>query len=290
MNLQTEILRLKQLQSERNREYEKIQKELEEILFSEDFSYETIEISKSKSYVYPCVVPSKQFQIYDEKIETDDMQMLKRSYTLLDKNQKNSIQVTELSFLDTVEKPFILKDIHGTIKSTIVKWVNYTVVLCGVDFSFSKNISEKMLLTNNHENFKMKQFSNAISSITMKNGQLEDIFSVSLKPFLYDNKEAFSLKEAIENSITKISFSQWVYGKFSFTKQEHERKFSFSLKCNETVVSFTKKFQVIKYLVRVFLKTMENDKKVSEFSGDGYCIPCFLKDDDEIIEINQLLS
>ncbi len=291
MNLTEEILRLKQMQSEVETEEKKIQQELEKILFSEDFNYETIEVSSNEYYVYPNVIPAKPFLIRNEKIGMDDWNRIKKSYILFDINEKKSIHVVELASLKYIEKSFILNNIHGTVKSAIVKSVNYTITFCDIDFSFSREIPEELILKNNKEAFKSELFSDTLSPLTLRNSHVENNFSASLKPFLYGNT-SLSFKEVIKNDkeIVTINFSSYVFGRIELNKQDSSRQFSFQLKCNATEISFIGKFQVVKYSCRIFLKTLVDNKRVSEFSGDGYCIPCPIECSDEIVEVSHLFS
>ena len=288
MSLKDEILQLKRKQAEVKEEQEKIKHELEKILFEKDFSYERIAVPGHGVYIYPCIVAEESFEICNKEIRMEERDIIATNYHLITVNPNFSIYVEETAFLDQENRDFVLNNIYGTIKSNIIRNVCYTVTIDGISFNFSKDIPADKILENNTETFRMELFANALLPVTTKNKQVENNFYAALNQFLY-NGEEISFEDLVRSSqkMTKLNFASNLFCYLYIDSKIKKQTFSIELKCNKTVLEFTGSFQLVNYSARVFLKTLADNKKVMEFSGENYCIPR-IEESDEIISVKDL--
>lgn len=289
MILQESILRLKQKQLELQEEQNAVKQKLSKILFEKDFSYEMIEIPEQGYFIYPYIVPCSSFQISSEKITLEEDTIVK-TYLLLSTKENLPIEVKENALLIPKKANFTIENICGEAITHIISVIRYTITIDGFHFCFYKNIPEEQILKHNEEIFTLNFFSDAMDAITVKNTQISNNFSTSLRPYCY-YKQQYSFEDIVMKSthdIVKIRLADNLVCTLTIERKMCTKPFSIALKCNRTTLNFTGKFEVIKYSARVLLVTMVNNKKVIEFSDDGYCVPYFTGNDAEEFEVKSL--
>ena len=182
MILQESILRLKQKQLELQEEQNAVKQKLSKILFEKDFSYEMIEIPEQGYFIYPYIVPCSSFQISSEKITLEEDTIVK-TYLLLSTKENLPIEVKENALLIPKKANFTIENICGEAITHIISVIRYTITIDGFHFCFYKNIPEEQILKHNEEIFTLNFFSDAMNAITVKNTQISNNFSTSLRPY-----------------------------------------------------------------------------------------------------------
>lgn len=111
--------------------------------------------------------------------------------------------------------------------------------------------------------------------------------------FNTDTNISFSniVKKYLEsgNSTVELQLADNIICKIEFTSSKREQLFSIDLNCNRSSITLLGEFQIINYSARILLNTLVDQRKIVEFSGDGYGV--VLTDiPDEEIELKKILN
>ena len=246
MDLEISLALLERKKTELQKEYERIKKELEHILFDLPFDYQKAFMDESDKYfIYPCVYASKHYKSISEKYKKDNNCIIK-TYSLYSPIQKETVKVIETALLEKKIAKFKLFEIDGEFTSTIISKISYTLKLGDFEFNFSKDFYATNFIRYYDENFH------------------------------FDKEVTYSLSQYINEYIETgkkiffIHFDTRIICKLEFESFIKSNPIDFMLDCNESSISLSGKFEVINYSARVFLVTLTGRKKVSDFSDSWY--------------------
>ena len=145
------------------------------------------------------------------------------------------------------------------------------------------------------EKINLKDFPCQLDNVTMRNQKIQINFTSSVMPFHFntDTNISFSniVKKYLESgkSTVELPLADNIICKIEFTSSKREQPFSIDLNCNRSSVTFLGEFQIINYSARILLNTLVDQRKIVEFSGDGYGV--VLTDiPDEEIELKKILN
>lgn len=276
MDLENSLALLERKKTELQEEYERIKKELEHILFDLPFDYQKAFMDESDKYfIYPCVYASKHYKSISEKYKKDNNCIIK-TYSLYSPIQKETVKVIETALLEKKTAKFKLFEIDGEFTSTIISKISYTLKLGDFEFNFSKDFYATNFIRYYDEKLDLRTLKTSLESVMERNAKIENNFLANIKPFHFDKEVTYSLSQYINEYIETgkklffIHFDTRIIGKLEFESFIKSNPIDFMLDCNESSISLSGKFEVINYSARVFLETLTDRKKVSDFSDSWY--------------------
>lgn len=295
MDLKTSILTLSRYQKKLDEEYAGLKAELKKIIFESPHIYKRISVPKSdRYYIYPCVQINKGiFEMVAKNINIDNLTITKK-YSI-SCEEIISFDVTEVATLEPKEMDITINGVKVNVKTHFVSKINYIVTFENFEFKFTKRFFLNDVLKHYPEKIKLKDFTCQLDNVTMRNQKIQINFTSSVMPFHFntDTNISFSniVKKYLESgkSTIELPLADNIICKIKFTSSKREQPFSIDLNCNRSSITLLGEFQVINYSARILLNTLVDQRKIVEFSGDGYGVA--LTDiPDEEIELKKILN
>lgn len=276
MDLKNSLALLGRKKTEFQEEYEKIKTELEHILFDLPFDYQKAFMNdKDKYFIYPCVNSSKHYKCISEKYKKDS-NCITKTYFLYSPIQKETVKVVETASLEKKTANFKLFEFDVDFTSTIISKICYTLKLGDFEFIFSKNFSLSDFFKYYDEKLDLKDLKESFESVIERNAKIEDTFLANISPFHFNKDVTYSLSQYINKyietgkNILFIHFDTRVICRLEFESFIKSIPLEFKLHCNESSIALSGKFEVVNYSARVFLATLTDRKKISDFSDSWY--------------------
>lgn len=297
MNLKESILTLSRYQKKLDEEYAILKAELEKIMFELPCIYKRISVPQSdRYYIYPCAqINNERFGMVAKTINIDNKALTITKKYSIGCNEIISIDVTEIATLESKEFDITLHKIKGKIKTHFVSKVNYILKIEDFEFKFTKRFFWNDTLEHFNEKFNLKDFPWLLDNVTMRNQKIKINFISSIKPFHFDPDTNISFSNIVKKylesgkSTADIQLADNIICKIEFTGSKKEQPCSIDLNCNLSSITLLGEFQVINYSARILLNTLVDQRKIVEFSGDGYGVA--LTDiPDEEIELKKILN
>ena len=295
MDLKTSILTLSRYQKKLDEEYAGLKAELKKIIFESPHIYKRISVPKSdRYYIYPCVQINKGiFEMVAKNINIDNLTITKK-YSI-SCEEIISFDVTEVATLEPKEMDITINGVKVNVKTHFVSKINYIVTFENFEFKFTKRFFLNDVLKHYPEKIKLKDFTCQLDNVTMRNQKIQINFTSSVMPFHFntDTNISFSniVKKYLESgkSTIELPLADNIICKIKFTSSKREQPFSIYLNCNRSSITLLGEFQVINYSARILLNTLVDQRKIVEFSSDGYGVA--LTDiPDEEIELKKILN
>lgn len=295
MDLKTSILTLSRYQKKLDEEYAALKAELKKIMFESPHTYKRISVPKSdRYYIYPCVQINKGiFKRVAKNINIDNLTITKK-YSI-SCEEIISFDVTEVATLEPKEMDITIHGVKVNVKTYFVSKINYIVTFENFEFKFTKRFFLNDVLKHYPEKINLKDFPFQLDNVTMRNQKIQINFTSSVMPFHFntDTNISFSniVKKYLESgkSTIELPLADNIICKIKFTSSKREQPFSIYLNCNRSSITLLGEFQVINYSARILLNTLVDQRKIVEFSGDGYGV--VLTDiPDEEIELKKILN
>lgn len=295
MDLKTSILTLSRYQKKLDEEYAGLKAELKKIIFESPHIYKRISVPKSdRYYIYPCVQINKGiFEMVAKNINIDNLTITKK-YSI-SCEEIISFDVTEVATLEPKEMDITINGVKVNVKTHFVSKINYIVTFENFEFKFTKRFFLNDVLKHYPEKIKLKDFTCQLDNVTMRNQKIQINFTSSVMPFHFntDTNISFSniVKKYLESgkSTIELPLADNIICKIKFTSSKREQPFSIDLNCNRSSITLLGEFQVINYSARILLNTLVDQRKIVEFSSDGYGVA--LTDiPDEEIELKKILN
>ena len=295
MNLKTSLLTLSRYQKKLDEEYTGLKAELEKIMFESPHIYKRISVPKSdRYYIYPCVQINKGiFGMVAKNINIDNLTITKK-YSIRCE-EIISFDVTEVATLEAKEMDITIHGVKVNVKTHFVSKINYILRIENFEFKFTKRFFLNDVLKHYPEKINLKDFPFQLDNITMRNQKIQINFTSSVMPFHFntDTDISFSniVKKYLESgkSTVELQLADNIICKIEFASSKREQPFSIDLNCNRSSITLLGEFQVINYSARVLLNTLVDQRKILEFSGDGYGVVITNVPDEEI-KIQELLN
>ena len=206
-----------------------------------------------------------------------------------------SFDVTEVATLEPKEMDITIHGVKVNVKTYFVSKINYIVTFENFEFKFTKRFFLNDVLKHYPEKINLKDFPCQLDNVTMRNQKIQINFTSSVMPFHFntDTNISFSniVKKYLESgkSTIELPLADNIICKIKFTSSKREQPFSIDLNCNRSSITLLGEFQVINYSARILLNTLVDQRKIVEFSGDGYGVA--LTDiPDEEIELKKILN
>lgn len=197
--------------------------------------------------------------------------------------------------MESKEFDITLHKIKGKIKTHFVSKVNYILKIEDFEFKFTKRFFWNDTLEHFNEKFNLKDFPWLLDNVTMRNQKIKINFISSIKPFHFDPDTNISFSNIVKKylesgkSTVDIQLADNIICKIEFTGSKKEQPCSIDLNCNLSSITLLGEFQVINYSARILLNTLVDQRRIVEFSGDGYGV--VLTDvPDEEIDLKELLN
>ncbi len=295
MNLKESILTLSRYQKKLDEEYAGLKAELEKIMFESPHIYKRISVPKSdRYYIYPCVqINNGIFEMAAKNINIDNLTITKK-YSI-SCEEIISFDVTEVATLEPKEMDITIHGVKVKVKTHFFSKINYILRIENFEFKFTKRFFLNDVLKHYPEKINLKDFPCQLDNVTMRNQKIQINFTSSVMPFHFntDTNISFSniVKKYLESgkSTVELPLADNIICKIEFTSSKREQPFSIDLNCNRSSVTFLGEFQIINYSARILLNTLVDQRKIVEFSGDGYGV--VLTDiPDEEIELKKILN
>lgn len=295
MNLKESILTLSRYQKKLDEEYAGLKAELEKIMFESPHIYKRISVPKSdRYYIYPCVqINNGIFEMAAKNINIDNLTITKK-YSI-SCEEIISFDVTEVATLEPKEMDITIHGVKVKVKTHFFSKINYILRIENFEFKFTKRFFLNDVLKHYPEKINLKDFPCQLDNVTMRNQKIQINFTSSVMPFHFntDTNISFSniVKKYLESgkSTVELPLADNIICKIEFTSSKREQPFSIDLNCNRSSVTFLGEFQIINYSARILLNTLVDQRKIVEFSGDGYGV--ILTDiPDEEIELKKILN
>ena len=295
MNLKESILTLSRYQKKLDEEYAGLKAELEKIMFESPHIYKRISVPKSdRYYIYPCVqINNGIFEMAAKNINIDNLTITKK-YSI-SCEEIISFDVTEVATLEPKEMDITIHGVKVKVKTHFFSKINYILRIENFEFKFTKRFFLNYVLKHYPEKINLKDFPCQLDNVTMRNQKIQINFTSSVMPFHFntDTNISFSniVKKYLESgkSTVELPLADNIICKIEFTSSKREQPFSIDLNCNRSSVTFLGEFQIINYSARILLNTLVDQRKIVEFSGDGYGV--VLTDiPDEEIELKKILN
>ena len=295
MNLKESILTLSRYQKKLDEEYAGLKAELEKIMFESPHIYKRISVPKSdRYYIYPCVqINNGIFEMAAKNINIDNLTITKK-YSI-SCEEIISFDVTEVATLEPKEMDITIHGVKVKVKTHFFSKINYILRIENFEFKFTKRFFLNDVLKHYPEKINLKDFPCQLDNVTMRNQKIQINFTSSVMPFHFntDTNISFSniVKKYLESgkSTVELPLADNIICKIEFTSSKREQPFSIDLNCNRSSVTFLGEFQIINYSARILLNTLVDQRKIVEFSGDGYGV--VLTDiPDEEIELEKILN
>ena len=295
MNLKESILTLSRYQKKLDEEYAGLKAELEKIMFESPHIYKRISVPKSdRYYIYPCVqINNGIFEMAAKNINIDNLTITKK-YSI-SCEEIISFDVTEVATLEPKEMDITIHGVKVKVKTHVFSKINYILRIENFEFKFTKRFFLNDVLKHYPEKINLKDFPCQLDNVTMRNQKIQINFTSSVMPFHFntDTNISFSniVKKYLESgkSTVELPLADNIICKIEFTSSKREQPFSIDLNCNRSSVTFLGEFQIINYSARILLNTLVDQRKIVEFSGDGYGV--VLTDiPDEEIELKKILN
>lgn len=295
MNLKESILTLSRYQKKLDEEYAGLKAELEKIMFESPHIYKRISVPKSdRYYIYPCVqINNGIFEMAAKNINIDNLTITKK-YSI-SCEEIISFDVTEVATLEPKEMDITIHGVKVKVKTHFFSKINYILRIKNFEFKFTKRFFLNDVLKHYPEKINLKDFPCQLDNVTMRNQKIQINFTSSVMPFHFntDTNISFSniVKKYLESgkSTVELPLADNIICKIEFTSSKREQPFSIDLNCNRSSVTFLGEFQIINYSARILLNTLVDQRKIVEFSGDGYGV--VLTDiPDEEIELKKILN
>lgn len=288
MDLKTSILTLSRYQKKLDEEYAGLKAELKKIIFESPHIYKRISVPKSdRYYIYPCVQINKGiFEMVAKNINIDNLTITKK-YSI-SCEEIISFDVTEVATLEPKEMDITINGVKVNVKTHFVSKINYIVTFENFEFKFTKRFFLNDVLKHYPEKIKLKDFTCQLDNVTMRNQKIQINFTSSVMPFHFntDTNISFSniVKKYLESgkSTIELPLADNIICKIKFTSSKREQPFSIYLNCNRSSITLLGEFQVINYSARILLNTLVDQRKIVEFSGDGYGVALTDIPDEEI--------
>lgn len=288
MDLKTSILTLSRYQKKLDEEYAGLKAELKKIIFESPHIYKRISVPKSdRYYIYPCVQINKGiFEMVAKNINIDNLTITKK-YSI-SCEEIISFDVTEVATLEPKEMDITINGVKVNVKTHFVSKINYIVTFENFEFKFTKRFFLNDVLKHYPEKIKLKDFTCQLDNVTMRNQKIQINFTSSVMPFHFntDTNISFSniVKKYLESgkSTIELPLADNIICKIKFTSSKREQPFSIYLNCNRSSITLLGEFQVINYSARILLNTLVDQRKIVEFSSDGYGVALTDIPDEEI--------
>lgn len=288
MNLKESILTLSRYQKKLDEEYAGLKAELEKIMFESPHIYKRISVPKSdRYYIYPCVQINKGiFEMVAKNINIDNLTITKK-YSI-SCEEIISFDVTEVATLEPKEMDITIHGVKVKVKTHFFSKINYILRIENFEFKFTKRFFLNDVLKHYPEKINLKDFPCQLDNVTMRNQKIQINFTSSVMPFHFntDTNISFSniVKKYLEsgNSTVELQLADNIICKIEFTSSKREQPFSIDLNCNRSSITLLGEFQVINYSARILLNTLVDQRKIVEFSGDGYGVVLTDIPDEEI--------
>ena len=288
MNLKTSLLTLSRYQKKLDEEYAGLKAELEKIMFESPHIYKRISVPKSdRYYIYPCVQINKGiFEMVAKNINIDNLTITKK-YSI-SCEEIISFDVTEVATLEPKEMDITIHGVKVKVKTHFFSKINYILRIENFEFKFTKRFFLNDVLKHYPEKINLKDFPCQLDNVTMRNQKIQINFTSSVMPFHFntDTNISFSniVKKYLEsgNSTVELQLADNIICKIEFTSSKREQPFSIDLNCNRSSITLLGEFQVINYSARILLNTLVDQRKIVEFSGDGYGVVLTDIPDEEI--------
>lgn len=295
MNLKESILTLSRYKKKLDEEYTGLKAELEKIMFESPHIYKRISVQKSdRYYIYPCVQINKGiFGMIAQNINIDNLTITKK-YSI-SCEEIISFDVTEVATLEAKEMDITIHGVKVNVKTHFVSKINYILRIENFEFKFTKRFFLNDVLKHYPEKINLKDFPCQLDNVTMRNQKIQINFTSSVMPFHFntDTDISFSniVKKYLESgkSTVELQLADNIICKIEFASSKREQPFSIDLNCNRSSITLLGEFQVINYSARVLLNTLVDQRKILEFSGDGYGVVITNVPDEEI-KIQELLN
>mgnify|MGYP000944607692 FL=1 len=295
MNLKESILTLSRYQKKLDEEYAGLKAELEKIMFESPHIYKRISVPKSdRYYIYPCVqINNGIFEMAAKNINIDNLTITKK-YSI-SCEEIISFDVTEVATLEPKEMDITIHGVKVKVKTHFFSKINYILRIENFEFKFTKRFFLNDVLKHYPEKINLKDFPCQLDNVTMRNQKIQINFTSSVMPFHFntDTNISFSniVKKYLESgkSTIELPLADNIICKIKFTSSKREQPFSIDLNCNRSSITLLGEFQVINYSARVLLNTLVDQRKILEFSGDGYGVVITNVPDEEI-KIQELLN
>ena len=276
MDLENSLALLERKKTELQEEYEIIKKELEHILFDLPFDYQKVFMGESDKYfIYPCIDASKHYKSISEKYKKYS-KCITKTYFVYSPIQKETVKVVETATLEKKTANFKLFEFDVEFTSTIITKIRYTLKLGDFEFSFSKNFFQSDFLKYYDEKLDLKDLKESFESVIERNAKIENNFLSNISPFHFNKEVTYSLSQYINKYIETgkkiffIHFDSRVICKIEFDSFIKDIPLEYNLHCNESSIALYGKFEVVNYSARVFLATLTDRKKISDFSDSWY--------------------
>lgn len=288
MNLKESILTLSRYQKKLDEEYAGLKAELEKIMFESPHIYKRISVPKSdRYYIYPCVqINNGIFEMAAKNINIDNLTITKK-YSI-SCEEIISFDVTEVATLEPKEMDITIHGVKVKVKTHFFSKINYILRIENFEFKFTKRFFLNDVLKHYPEKINLKDFPCQLDNVTMRNQKIQINFTSSVMPFHFntDTNISFSniVKKYLEsgNSTVELQLADNIICKIEFTSSKREQPFSIDLNCNRSSITLLGEFQVINYSARILLNTLVDQRKIVEFSGDGYGVVLTDIPDEEI--------
>lgn len=297
MNLKESILTLSRYKKKLDEEYASLKSELENIMFELPCIYKRVSVPQSdRYYIYPCTQINKErFGMVPKNINIDNKALTITKKYSIGCDKIIFIDVTEVASLEPKEIDIQLHGIKVNVQTHFISKINYILRIEDFEFKFTKHFFFNDVLKYYHEKFNLKDFSGQLDNVTLRNQKIKINFTSSVKAFHFDATTNISfssiVKKYLESDESKIDLklADNIICRIEFTSSKKEQPCSIDLNCNRSSVTFFGEFQIINYNARILLNTLIDQRKILEFSGDGYGV-ILTNVPDEEIDLQELLN